>query len=1100
MMISKNDCLNIKNEINDNKADINLLIEKKIHFFYNVIQKTIIYVQKNKNIDILGISDVNVCIEKLNEINIKIKNISDSLKPNVKQDALINELQVINNDFSALLKNYGTEKLEDLLIICFGINNKITSNETEELKLELLKKYFHPTSYKVINKKEETKPKKITIDKTDDIMINIECSDISTTVKQFHLKVYGIKVFINSSILKKSLVVYGIVDDIIIDYLNDKYIIKKQNEINENYEKTFNHVAYQNYIKSLTLKDFLIYNSSDDFYKKFLGITSQLNSIKQKQTSIVVKEFIGDDMYSKRNILLNLLINSDNYENQYLSYLLYDLLSNESNGNIDTQEQTILYDSFPWSIKEKFKNAMKKTIQYTNELSNFDINKIPLEQQICLLKAPDSVKEKAMMKLKEVKAKSEDSGSKARQYLDGLIKIPFGVYKKEFILTIMGTVRDIFKELFVKHNLSSLFEELKIETKENYTSIEVFNYIDKIKNYLKTTNNTVMFDSVKKQLLIGDKKRLQENIFLINDVFKKYNLKENKIKYTTAKKEELKLYIETFIENYSKDNKTNNKNKIENNNEYEKVMKELYNSLKPELINNKVIDINEITNEIEIIEEHKNKISNYLVEVKDILDTSVYGHNKAKRQIERIIAQWLNGEQKGYACGFEGPPGVGKTSLAKGLANCLKDENGTTRPFSLIALGGDSNASSLIGHSYTYVGSTWGQIVQILMDKKCMNPVILIDEVDKISKTEHGKEIIGVLTHLLDPTQNDTFQDKYFSGVELDLSKVLFILSYNDVQMMDRIMLDRIHRIQFENLSLEEKIIICNKHLLPDIYKSVGLNGMLTITEDVLKFIIEEYTLEAGVRKLKEILFEIVGEINLDILNKNNIIDIPLKITIDDIKTKYLKDKREQITRKVFDISKIGFVNGMYATTLGNGGTLPIHAQFFPSDKFLDLKLTGLQQEVMRESMHVALTVAWNLTDYKNQKNIREKYDNDHKCGINIHTGDGSVQKDGPSAGCAITCAIYSLLNDIPIKAEFGITGEIQMSGEVTAIGGLSNKILGSIKSSVKSFIYPKENQRDFDDFMKKYKDSAIFENISFYPIEHVNEALALLLDKKNFI
>jgi ATP-dependent Lon protease len=186
----------------------------------------------------------------------------------------------------------------------------------------------------------------------------------------------------------------------------------------------------------------------------------------------------------------------------------------------------------------------------------------------------------------------------------------------------------------------------------------------------------------------------------------------------------------------------------------------------------------------------------------------------------------------------------------------------------------------------------------------------------------------------------------------------------------------------------------------------------------------------------------------------------------------------------------------MYATSLGNGGTLPIHAQFFPTNKFLDLKLTGLQQEVMRESMHVALTVAWNLTDFKVQKIVREKYDNENKCGINIHTGDGSVQKDGPSAGCAITCAIYSLLNDIPIKAEFGITGEIQMSGEVTAIGGLSNKILGSIKSSVKSFIYPKENQRDFDDFMKKYKDNDDLKNVSFYPIENVNEALELLLDK----
>jgi ATP-dependent Lon protease len=272
---------------------------------------------------------------------------------------------------------------------------------------------------------------------------------------------------------------------------------------------------------------------------------------------------------------------------------------------------------------------------------------------------------------------------------------------------------------------------------------------------------------------------------------------------------------------------------------------------------------------------------------------------------------------------------------------------------------------------------------------------------------------------------------------------------------------------------------------------------MIELPDDVLKYIIDEYTLEAGVRKLKEILFEIIGEINLEILKMNmEDIKIPIKITIDDVKNKYFKDKREQIIKKVFDISKIGFVNGMYATTLGSGGTLPIHAQFFPSNKFLELKLTGLQQEVMRESMHVALTVAWNLTGIDKQQKIRELYDEKYKCGINIHTGDGSVQKDGPSAGCAITCAIYSILNDIPIKPEFGITGEIQMSGEVTAIGGLSHKILGSLKSSVKNFIYPKDNKKDFDDFIKKYKDSDIIKNIQFYAIEHVNEALELLLDK----
>lgn len=413
-------------------------------------------------------------------------------------------------------------------------------------------------------------------------------------------------------------------------------------------------------------------------------------------------------------------------------------------------------------------------------------------------------------------------------------------------------------------------------------------------------------------------------------------------------------------------------------------------------------------------------------------------------------------------------------------------------------MGGDSNGSTLHGHNYTYVGSTWGSIVQILIDKKCMNPIIFIDEVDKISRTEHGREIVGILTHLLDPAQNDCFQDKYFNGIDLDLSKALFILSYNDVDAIDKILLDRVHRIKFNSLTIEDKLVICNRHILPEIYEKMGLEEMIQIPDDVLKFVIEEYTCESGVRKLKEILFEIVSEINLDVLKNNNSdYEIPIKINIDDIKTKYFKDKREMIKRKVPSNSQVGFVNGMYATSLGTGGTLPIHAKFYPSDKFLDLKLTGLQQEVMRESMHVSLTVAWNLTCVERQIELRNKYDNiNNKSGINIHTGDGSVSKDGPSAGCAVSCAIYSLLNDIPIKSEIGITGEIQMSGEVTAIGGLSNKILGSIKADVKSFIYPKENKKDFDEFYEKYKDSEILKGISFYPIEHINEALELILDK----
>ena len=278
------------------------------------------------------------------------------------------------------------------------------------------------------------------------------------------------------------------------------------------------------------------------------------------------------------------------------------------------------------------------------------------------------------------------------------------------------------------------------------------------------------------------------------------------------------------------------------------------------------INIDKINNDIKIIESKKLDICNYMNDVNDILDNAVHGHENAKRHIERIIGQWISGDQDGYCFGFEGPPGVGKTSLArKGLANCLKDSDGQPRPLSFIAMGGASNGSTLAGHNYTYVGSTWGKIVDILMDTKCMNPIIFIDELDKISKTENGKEIIGILTHLIDRTQNEQFQDKYFNGVDLDLSKALFIFSYNDVSCLDRILLDRIHRIKFDHLTLEDKLKICNKYILPEFYKKFNMKN-LNFSNDILTYIIETYTNESGVRKLKEIIFEIISEINLEFL------------------------------------------------------------------------------------------------------------------------------------------------------------------------------------------------------------------------------------------
>ena len=276
----------------------------------------------------------------------------------------------------------------------------------------------------------------------------------------------------------------GIMDDVILNCCNDNYIKEKMKKIKDNVPKedNFENKDFERFVKILTLKDILIYNETE-IYHKYNGYISKNNLTKQKTISESVKEFLTSELYTQRYILIQLLIKANDPEFQYLAYLLYDLLSNEINGSVDTTDQTILYDSLPWEVKKYFKDAMKNTIKYTKEISNFETTNIPLEQQICLLKATNTVKEKAMIKLKEVKAKSEDSGSKARQYLEGLLKVPFGVYKKEKILDSMKRISLQFNDIIqtIEPKITDISNNFNIEMKENYTNIDILQNI----NYLK---------------------------------------------------------------------------------------------------------------------------------------------------------------------------------------------------------------------------------------------------------------------------------------------------------------------------------------------------------------------------------------------------------------------------------------------------------------------------------------------------------------------------------------------------------------------------------------------------------------------------------------
>jgi endopeptidase La len=1032
----------VKNKTVIKKTDdeIQILIKNKVCFFQEVIQKTILYLQKNKVYNIISIGEMNTSINLLISLGNQLQNISEETIKN-QTNNIVNVLQIVNNELSTLFKDFGTENIEDLLSICFGTNlvNTFITNNVDKERLELLKKYFHPTGYKTHLTKNCKKTLKNDI---NDKVKNLDILDINIKTTSFYLKIYGVQIIVYNSEQDKSIIISGFIDNVIVDCLNNKYIKLKIQNIKENIPKSkeFVEEEFANFMNTLILKDYLV-SEPQEIYMKYIGYQSNINSLLQKQLTNIVKDFMTSDLFVKRNLIIQLLIKTEKYDNQYLAYLLYDLLSTDTNGTIDTHEQTMLLDSFPWFIKQNFKTAMKNTIQYTNELSNFDINKIPLEQQICLLKTTDLVKEKAMQKLKEVKSKTDDSVSKARQYLDGLLKIPFGIYKKEPILNIMNDI----KKQFI--NMVKLYDLPNIQIKDSYTNLEILLAIKMLQ-----TNKIC---NVEKYLNSLSLKELKNTAIKINENMKNVKLKINGINMNERKDEILKI----------------------NNEELSK-----YLNIEP---NNLLVCANNISQKYEEINKSINNI-------KLVLDDSIYGHTKAKKQIERIIGQWINGKQDGYCFGFEGPPGVGKTSLAKkGLSNCLKDEQGVSRPFGMIQIGGDSNGSSLHGHNYTYVGSSWGSIVQILIDKKCMNPIIFIDEIDKISKTEQGKEIVGILTHLLDPSQNDCFQDKYFSGIDLDLSKVLFILSYNDVDAIDKILLDRVHRIQFKNLTLDEKIIISNKHILPEIYEKMGLENMIHFSDEVLKFIIDEYTLEPGVRKLKEILFEIIGEINLNILKNIDMqYSIPITITIEDIKTVYFKDKCEIKHKKIHTENKIGIINGLWANAQGQGGVIPIQTNWRPCSKFLELFLTGLQGDVMKESMNVALTLAWNLTSAERKSELSLECN-----GIHIHCPEGAIPKDGPSAGTAITTTIYSLINNKKIKYNVAITGEITLCGKVTEIGGLDLKFIGGIKSGVTEFLFPKDNYKDYEKFMEKYKTDKLTNGIKFTAVETIEEVFELVFE-----
>lgn len=465
-----------------------------------------------------------------------------------------------------------------------------------------------------------------------------------------------------------------------------------------------------------------------------------------------------------------------------------------------------------------------------------------------------------------------------------------------------------------------------------------------------------------------------------------------------------------------------------------------------------------------------NQIKTFLNNLQKTMDNVVWGHDDAKRHIIQIMGQkFRNPNAKGSMIGIWGPPGNGKTSLVKeGIAKAMD------KPFIFISLGGATDSSFLEGHSYTYEGSIYGRIANGIIASKCMDPIIYFDELDKISQTAKGEEITNLLIHLTDPVQNGHFRDKYFHGIDFDLSRATMIFSFNNPSLVDKVLLDRITTVETKYLLTNQKIHIAKNYLIPEILKEVGLNkGDIIINDNLIKTIVEKYSNEGGVRKLKSLLYNIVRELNISNLTKNKIdnknIIFPYIVSEQNIKTLF-KNKYENQFDKINKINKIGIVNGLYATTSGIGGVLPIETLWIPTNNPLEIKATGHLEQVIKESTQVACSLAWNLLDSNKQNELLTKW-KDKPMGFHLHCPDGSTPKDGPSAGAALTLALYSMFTEKKIKYDVALTGEINLQGNVTAIGGLEEKMEGAKKAGVKLVLYPKENQKDVDKIKERNKD-----------------------------
>ena len=468
----------------------------------------------------------------------------------------------------------------------------------------------------------------------------------------------------------------------------------------------------------------------------------------------------------------------------------------------------------------------------------------------------------------------------------------------------------------------------------------------------------------------------------------------------------------------------------------------------------------------------RSRVKKDLGAAQKVLDADHFGLEKVKERIvEYLAVQARSAKLKGPILCLVGPPGVGKTSLGRSVAKA------TGREFIRISLGGVRDESEIRGHRRTYIGSMPGKIIQSLKKAKTTNPLILLDEIDKMGQDFRG-DPASALLEVLDPEQNSTFVDHYLE-VEYDLSNVMFITTANSYNMPGPLM-DRMEIIPLAGYTEDEKREIARQHLLPKQIAANGLKkGEFSVSDDALNHVIRYYTREAGVRNLEREIAKLARKAVTDILKKTT-----RSVAVDAAKVEdYLGVRRHRYGLAEKE-DQVGVVTGLAWTSVG-GDLLQIEALKLPGKG--RMKTTGKLGDVMKESIDAASSYVRSVSPQ-----IGVKPPKFETMDIHVHVPDGATPKDGPSAGLAMVTAIVSVLTGIPVRKDIAMTGEVSLRGNAMAIGGLKEKLLAALRGGIKTVFIPEENEKDLAEIPANVK-----EGLKIIPVSHVREVLAQALTRQ---